>query len=316
MNKVTESSGGELCGIGMSVVDRILVIDDFPSDGGITEAREHAIMGGGPVPTALCAAARLGTPSAIVDRVGDDWWGKLVDSEYRRHGVDTSELHLAPRRTTAQATVLVRSGDGQRHVISCPGDAPGLGVDELPSDRLRRAGCLHLNGRHWPACLAAAGLVRDAGGWVSFDGGAHRFQPRFRELLEKTHLAIVARDFAERLSGSTRIEDQLEAIRNLGPVLAGITDGADGSWFSFAAEAPFHQPAFAVKVVDTTGCGDVFHGAFLHRWLAGEAPAPAARFASAAAAIAATGLGGRGRLPVAEEVEALLRKSTTPSCHG
>jgi len=81
-----------------------------------------------------------------------------------------------------------------------------------------------------------------------------------------------------------------------GAPIVGITHGAEGSWFLAGEGEQFHQPAFPVEpVIDTTGCGNVFHGAFLF-----------AALASAAAACNAGTLGGRGHLPTISEVERFL----------
>ncbi|MEM6280287.1 MAG: PfkB family carbohydrate kinase, partial [Verrucomicrobiota bacterium] len=104
-------------------------------------------------------------------------------------------------------------------------------------------------------------------------------------------------------------EEQLEVLASSGAPLVGITDGSEGSWFRTEGAEVFHQPAFPVEnLVDTTGCGDVFHGAFLSTVLSGRSWRDCAEFASAAAAISASALGGRGKLPSESEVQDLIGK--------
>ena len=79
----------EILGLGMSMMDSIQVVDAFPEGTGVTEVFDSAMMGGGPVPTALCAASRLGARAGIIDRVGSDWAGDLIRHDYRVHGVST-----------------------------------------------------------------------------------------------------------------------------------------------------------------------------------------------------------------------------------
>ena len=301
----------EIVGIGMSMIDLIQVVDEFPAEEGVTEVRESRLLGGGPVPTALVTAATLGAKTAMVDRIGADWRGEQVAMEYQKAGVDLSGFTLEKNRTTTFGSVLVRKRDGARHVVFSPGNFMPLSTGELPLDLIRPAKILHLNGRHWPACLEAAKTVRDVGGQVSFDGGANRFDEKFLELLPLVDVLIVARDFAEKLAESDDTGDQLGKMIATGAKIAGVTDGANGSWFAAEnGDDVFHQAAFPVNsVVDTTGCGDVFHGAFLFGHAQGWTPQECARLASAAAAINATELGGRGRIASLTEILTFLQTS-------
>ncbi|MCG8600676.1 MAG: PfkB family carbohydrate kinase [Verrucomicrobiales bacterium] len=309
----------DILGIGMSMIDTIQVVEEFPSGSGVTEVLDSVTMGGGPVPTALCAAACQGASCGIIDRVGDDWRGNLIRKEYERFGVDTPFLQLQTDRSSTFGTVLVRKRDGERHVVFYRGDFDELEESELPEVALQRCRILHLNGRHWPACSVAAEIVTESGGLVSFDGGAHRYDEKFEPLLRKSDILIVARDFAERASGSVNREAQLDALLNReaqldallnrGARVAGITDGVNGSWFQTRCGESFHQPSFPVEpVVDTTGCGDVFHGAFLAGVIRGDDWKNCARIASAAAAIKVTAPGGRGKLATLEEVEGFVTR--------
>ena len=296
-----------IAGLGMSVLDLVQIVEAFPEGGGVSRVLEAAMMGGGPVPTALCAAARYGVPSVILDRVGEDWRGEFLRADYERYAVETRHLLFEPGSSSTLGTVLVRKGDGERHLIFDEGDATPLAAGELPGEVLASCHMLHLNGRHWPACLEAAGSVRENGGQVSFDGGAHRYDAKFEKLFPFVDLLIVASDFAERAVGLGTRSEQLARLGQWGATLTGITDGVRGSWILAKGEEPFHQPAFRVpRVVDTTGCGDVYHGIFLAALTEGEPPRSAARLASAGAALAATALGGRGFLPTKAEITAFL----------
>lgn len=302
--------GFDLLGMGMSILDSVQVVEAFPAGAGVTRVIRSTMMGGGPVATALCAASRLGAKTALIDRIGDDWRGERICADYDRFGVGTSHLMTEPGRRSSLGTVLVRESDGERHLLFEEGDFTPLSAAELPRKALAACRLLHLNGRHWPACLEAARIVRESGGLVSFDGGAHRYEARHLELLPLVDILIVARDYAERFSGTVSCDDQLDALAHWGAEIVGITDGAAGSWFLARGGARFHQSAFPVdNLVDTTGCGDVFHGAFLAEIVRGQSWVDCARTASAAAALSATALGGRGHLPGREEVEKMIAEA-------
>jgi len=304
---MARESAPDVIGLGMSVLDLVQVVEQFPAGEGVTRVKDSVLMGGGPVPTALCAASRLGAKTAILDRIGDDWRGQLILSDYERFGVSTAHLLRERGKRSSFGTVLVRRSDGERHLLFEEGDFSPFAMHDLPRNLLESCRILHLNGRHWPACREAAHIVRKAGGLVSFDGGAHRYDEQHVQIFPFIDLLIVAADFADRAVGVGDRPTQLARLGQWGAQIVGITDGAQGSWFREAGSACFHQPAFPIApIVDTTGCGDVFHGAFLASAICGEPWTECARVASAAAALAATALGGRGRLADREELAAFL----------
>jgi sugar/nucleoside kinase (ribokinase family) len=117
---------------------------------------------------------------------------------------------------------------------------------------------------------------------------------------------VVARRFAQRHSGES---DPLAAgpvlLERFEPRQVVITDGAQGSWYWDAGQH-LHQPAFGIDVVDTTGAGDVFHGAYLYAYLQGWPAQRCLAFASATAALKCRKVGGRAGIPDRAEIEAFL----------
>lgn len=303
----------DVLGLGVSTVDLLTLVEDFPSQEGIQRALDLSLQGGGPVATALVALARLGARVGMIDAVGDDWRGRVILEEYEREGVSTSYVRQLSGRTSALACVLIRQRDGQRSIVWYPGSVPELGSADLADIPLEQTPLLHVNGRHFEACLEAAARVLGAGGRVSFDGGADRFRPELRRLVPLSNICIVARDFAEKYTGQPEPAQAAEALRAEGPALIVITDGIRGSWIRQTNGGLLHQPAYRVPVADTTGCGDSFHGAFLFGLVRRWALDQTARFASAAAALNARSLGGRRGLPTLAEVEAFL--STDPTIY-
>jgi sugar/nucleoside kinase (ribokinase family) len=297
----------DVVGLGASTLDVLTLVDHFPAGEEVWGAGEIAVQGGGPVATALVALARLGARVAMLDTLTDDWRGELLRQEFRREGVSTRYLRLAEGHTSPMASILVRQADGARAIMFTSGSVPELPAESVPRDLIASARFLHLNGRHWEACLQACRYARANGVQVSFDGGAHRYRPQLRELLPLTDICIVARDFAEQYTGDTDLRRAADALLREGPRLVVITDGTRGSWVHPGEGRPFHQPAFAMpRVVDTTGCGDSYHGAFLFGLLKGMDLAQAAALASAVAALNTQALGGRQGLPRLEEARRFL----------
>jgi sugar/nucleoside kinase (ribokinase family) len=270
-----------ILGIGAATWDRFMLVPEFPRNEGVTAATQAAEQGGGPVATALCVLASCGHRTQLLDAQGDDPAGVAIREELRRHGVGLDYTEVHPGGRSALAHISVRENDGARHICFLPasaGEADPLAVARIPFSNVR---LLHLNGRHEAAARAAAKAAHKHGVTISFDGD----------------LRIVAKDFALAFAGVTSLEKAVTKLSEGGPALVVVTDGVRGSWVWPRGEAPFHQPTVpADRVVDTTGCGDVYHGAFLHGWVSGWTPRQCAAFASGWAAKTAAVLGGRGAL--------------------
>jgi sulfofructose kinase len=288
------------------------VVDSFPGEENVEEAQGAVIMGGGPVATALVAAASLGSRTTMLDQLGASCWrSQHILREFEVAGVCTRKVELAPDAEASLATVFVRRSDGARAIRFVRSTANALDPEAIDPEHLLGHRFVHCNGRHPAACLAAAALCRSSDGKtkLSFDGGAGRYRPEILPILAEADIAIVAHDFAVQATGATEPEAAASGLAKLCPnaELIGITSGTAGSWLFPHAAASFHQPAFPVaNVVDTTGCGDVYHGAFLHALCEDANYREAAKLASAAGALNATALGGRGALPTSEAIDQLI----------
>ncbi|RME77816.1 MAG: carbohydrate kinase [Chloroflexi bacterium] len=300
----------EVIGLGASPVDILSLVEEFPTGESVHQAQAMAIDGGGPVATAMATLARLGARTAMVDVIGDDWRGQVIRQSFLRLGVGVDFLRVQPGRTSATSSILVRRRDGARVIVFFPGDGDGVTPADLPRAAIAAARFLHVNGRHWEACLEACRLARQHGVQVSFDGGAHRYRPDLDRLMPLVDICIVARQFAEAYTGETDVHRAGMALLAEGARLVAITDGLHGSWIFPAGQPAFHQPAFQTAgVVDTTGCGDSYHGAFLFGLLRGFDLRQTAALASAVAALNTRGLGGRAGLPTLEEAVAFMAQA-------
>jgi sugar/nucleoside kinase (ribokinase family) len=164
-----------------------------------------------------------------------------------------------------------------------------------------------VNGRHPDAWRQACAWAREAGVRISFDGGKSLFRTELRQLVPLTDVCIVAHEFAAVYTGERDVRTAAKILLDEGPEIVAITDGTRGSWVYARGGQAFHQPAYLIPdVVDTTGCGDSYHGAFLFGLLRGMELEETASFASAVAALNTQGLGGREALPTLEQVRAFL----------
>ena len=265
------------------------------------------LEGGGPIATAVVALSRLGAKTAMIDCLGDDWIGKKIIEEFSNEKVISSYIKINKGRTSSTASILVRKNDGARTIVYSPGDSPELSEDDLPAELIAKSKYLHINGRHFTACKKAVELAKQYDTKITFDGGSNRFEDEHSEIIPNTDVCIFTKDYATKYSNTFDIYNAANLILGNGPELVVITDGIDGSHLFTKKIRGYHQKAFSMKnVVDTTGCGDCYHGAFLYGLCKSKNLYDAILFASAAAALNTQKLGGRSALPTVDEVEKFI----------
>ena len=286
-------------GLGLATLDILTRTPRLPNPNDCFAIDQIDMQGGGPVATALVAAARLGGQCAYLGSLAPDPPGQQIAAELEKYGIDMSYAVRRREGTSSASVILVEQNSGQRAILFQKSTAPDLRPDEVPLQLLRSTRALHLDGFYLPAAIHAARMARENGTLVSFDGGAGEgVWEGTDELLPLVDLMVVALLFA---AGATGLADPQAAGQALlgkyGPRQVVVTDGENGCWYC-DGETNLYQPAFHVDVVDTTGAGDTFHGAYLYACLQ-EAWTPASRleFASAVAALKCTRLGGRTGIP-------------------
>ncbi len=298
----------DVVGLGVCTLDFLQIVDELPGGDSVQMSCESLLQGGGPVATALVALARLGSRTAMIDKMGDDWHSRIIIDELRNEAVSTDWIRVVPGHSSSVASILVRKGDGARAIVFSPGDAGELEAGELPEEVISRAAVLHLNGRHFEAALRAAHHARMHGVMVSFDGGAGRYFDGLGDLIAMTDICIAAGQFAQAYSGDDDMAEAGRALLEAGPRIVVITAGVEGSLVLTKEGGVFHQPAFKVRAVDTTGAGDAYHGAFLHGIVSGMDLSECALLAAAVAAMNVRKRGGRGALPTLAQARRFMAK--------
>ena len=300
----------EIVGLGSAFLDVLIRQKDMPIWGHGVELSAFSLDGGGPVATAIVAAARLGASVGFVGTAGSDEAAAIKIRSLDRNGVDISHLVVRPGPESQVVLVYVEEATGERTFsgLRSSWDVP-LKVDELDYEYITSAQYLHLDGRHYEAAIQAARWMHEAGKKVMFDGGKVTSGNRLQltGLIEHVDILIGGSGFVPALTG---VHDTWEAGRaalGLGPSIVVQTEGSDGS-YTVTADQEFHTPAFEVDVVDTTGAGDVFHGAYLVGLLHGWDLRRTAAFAAAVSALKCRQLGGRAGIPRFEQAMGFLRE--------
>lgn len=289
--------------LGIALVD---AMPDFDDVRGLHLA-DWVHDGGGPVGTALTAAARLGARTGYIGLLGDDPEGRFLRDLFVQEGVDVSRLRLSTDAGTNVCFILVQAGSGKR-AIFCHRrvDAGALTLDETDRVYIQAARALHLDGQFLPAAIQAARWAREAGVKVCFDGNHPR--PGLDALLPLVNWLVVAAPFPAAYTGLGDPQQAARALLALGPELLVVTQGERGCE-TWTHNEHLIAPGFAVQAVDTTGAGDAFHGGFVYAQLQGWDLRRVVTFANAVAALNCQTLGGRRGLPTLAQVEELLESS-------
>ena len=296
----------DVVGMGCAAMDVVAVVERLPA----ADEKVHALAmerhGGGPVGTALTVCARMALKAAFAGQVGDDFAGKFVVDEFKREGVDLRG-EVVHRHTQSQISlVLVDRATGKRTVISGRGELADAVCDRLRHEMARKGKILHVDGYDMDAAICFADECKAAGGIVVYDAGS--VKEGSLELLARADVAVVSRVFAEKMFGHGDWEAACRGLTELGPSYAGVTLGEQGA-VGLDGEEFFEVPAFKVEpVVDTTGAGDVFHGALDVAVLKGWDFKKCMTFAAAVAAMKCRSLGGRDGIPNFDEAATFLKE--------
>jgi sulfofructose kinase len=302
----------QIIGLGLTTLDVLIRLGDMPTWEHGARIDAFSFDGGGPVGTAMCAAARLGARVGFVGTAGNDRVADLKVQLLAEFGVDIS--HLLRRDAPEDQVVIVyvdaRTGERTFSGFGRPRQNL-LRPEELDRDYILSGDYLHLEGFHPEAALQAARWMREAGKTVVLDGSKTRepdVRPYYRELVPYVDVLICGEGFGRALSGGNEdLYGAGERILEMGPRIVVQTEGADGS-YTVTKDDRFHTPAYPCNVVDTTGAGDVFHGAYIVGLLHGWDLRTVARFSTAVSALKCQRLGGRAPIPTYDEVVAFLRE--------
>ncbi|EFR0432693.1 sugar kinase [Salmonella enterica] len=288
--------------VSITVMDRIYYVEGLPTEGGKYVAKRYTEVGGGPAATAAVAAAKLGAQVDFIGRVGDDDTGNSLLAELESLGVNTRYTRRYTQARSSQSAIMV-DAKGERIIVNYP--SPDL----LPD-----AGWLNdIDFSQWDVVLAdvrwhdgakqAFTLARQAGVMTVLDGD---ITPQdISELVALSDHAAFSEPGLARLTGMSEAIDALKKAQMLTNGHVYVTRGSEGcNWLEKAAVR--HQPGFTVEVVDTTGAGDVFHGALAFGLARGYAIEEAVRFASGVAALKCTRPGGRAGIPDCEQTRSFL----------
>lgn len=284
--------------VGIAVLDRIWYLNDLPKEGGKYVAGDYKEVGGGPAATAAVAAAKLGAEVDFIGRVGDDDTGNRLLA----YGVNTRYTRIVKGARSSQSAVLVDAA-GERIIANYPSpDLPAC-ADWMADIDFSQWDAVLADVRWHHGAKQAFTLARANGVTTVLD--ADVTPQDIAELVALSDHAAFSAPGLVRLTGVTDAPAALKQAKTLTNGHVYVTQGAQGClWLENSRLR--HLPAFHVDVVDTTGAGDVFHGALAVSLAQKTETAEAIRFASAVAALKCTRPGGRAGIPDCDQTRSFL----------
>jgi len=263
---------------------------------------------GGQVATALAACMRLGLRAKYIGVVGDDERGRVQLASLRQSGINLDDVEIRANCPNQSAYIVIDRSSGERTVFWHRPDCLRLDPAAITPEKIACARLLHIDGHDTALVAAAAAIARARGIPVTAD--VDTIYPGFDRVLPSVDYLIASAEFPSRWTGEPDPFRALEKIRTeYGMRVAAMTLGAKGA-LALADQGFVYSPGFQVECVDTTGAGDVFHGAFCYSVLAGTPLGEALEFSNAMAALNCTQFGARGGIAAIPEIRALMESGT------
>lgn len=294
----------DVCGVGLNATDTVIRLPHFPAFNSKVRVESAEISCGGQVASAMVACARWGLRTRYAGKIGDDAAGELQRSEFARAGV---ESHLIRVKSCASqgSFILLDKKSGERTILWQRDDRMELRPRELRREWVTNARALLVDGHDTAAAAQAARWAREARIPVTAD--LDNLYPGVEKLLQNVDYAITSKEFPARLTGEKNLPKALRQIqREYKNLVVGATLGSDGVIAWDGSEFNY-RPAFRVKVMDTTGAGDIFHAAFAYAQLARRDLPAMLEFSCAAAALNCTAVGARGGIAPLAAIRNLMR---------
>jgi len=303
----------DVLGLGAVAVDELIYVDTYPPPDEKAHVLHTERQCGGLTATALVAASRFGACVGYAGVLGTDTLSMFARDAMTRAGVHLEYLREEPEVRPVHSYIIVDRAHGTRNIFADARGVIGAAPDWPSPTLIENSKVLFVDHLGLPGMLRAARIARTAKipivADLERDSG-----PEFHELLHMVDHLVISLRFASLLTGEAEPAGIADALWSSERSAVILTAGEHGCWVRSVDEAEGLQKisAFPVKAIDTTGCGDVFHGVYAAALANGFGLRDRIRFASAAAALKATQAGGQNGIPTrAELTEFLLGASTT-----
>lgn len=294
-------------GVGYCTLDQISVVERFAEEDAALEMSKFSVQGGGTAATALTLLARWGVETRFVGKVGKDERGHKIERTLSNEGVDTRAMVLEEGAISQLSFIILESKSGRKKTYYTPGSVSELGVQEIHPEMLDGVSCLLVDGVYPHAQSVLMKAARERNIPVVLKAGGRSSQAA--ELVGLCDYLVTTERFASRFTGMGQLAELCRALLERGPHTVVVTMGDEGCVaMTRESETMLREPAHEVDVVDVTGSGDVFVGAFVYGILQGWEVSRAVAVANVAAGLSCTDVGARAANVSLEEAAAVLNR--------
>ena len=289
--------------VGIAVQDKIYYVDSIPHTAGKFVASDYKEIGGGPAATAAVAIAKLGGQVDFIGRVGDDATGQVILSELENYHVNTKLTKIYKNARSSQSAILVDK-TGERLIVNYP--SPDLSNETTWLDTIdfSQYDVILADVRWHQGTEYCFNKAKQLGIVTILD--ADTTPQDINSLVKLSTYSVFSEPGLIKTTSETHIE---QALSNIDAITEGqmfVTLGSNGcKWI--ANEKLHHHHGINVDVIDTTGAGDVFHGAFAFAIATGYLTEKAIEFANVVAALKCTKSGGRAGIPTLAQVNSFMK---------
>jgi sulfofructose kinase len=303
---VNSSLQFDLVGVGLNATDTLLIVSHFPAYAGKVPFEAEVLSPGGQVASALVTVAKLGLRVKYIGTVGDDERGRVQIESLRETGINLDDVEIRENCPNQTAYIIIDQSTGERTVLWSRPHCLRLEPESVTLDKIAGARMLHIDGHDTPAVEKAAQLARSRGIPVTCD--VDTIYSGFDLVLESVDYLVASSEFPGQWTSDRDPFRALETIQKEHKMkCAAMTLGSHGALARIDGKFVY-SPAFVVNCVDTTGAGDIFHGAFCYAVLEGLPMRETLEFSNAMAALNCTKLGARGGIATVEEARALIER--------
>ncbi len=292
-----------LC-VGHSTFDITLPVHGYPKENLKYRIENHVECGGGPASNGAYLLAKWGIDTTIFSVVGDDYYGDRIIEDFNKIGASSNYIEKRNDHQTSSSYIIANMDNGSRTIItSKKNPIKKLDIPILKEDKID-ASLILIDGEHPETAIEI--LEANPQAISILDAG--RVNDDTKRLGKMVSYVICSKDFAEEFCNKKIQVEDINTLIECHQILTSyfktsviITLEAKGSFTNISGKYKI-IPSVSVVAVDSTGAGDIFHGAFTYFIGMGYSLEKAIHYASVTSAISVTRIGSRYSIPNLEEV--------------